>query len=97
MIDKENKTNYIIIGIFQGGDFMIKCNLSSLMGRDRKKIQDVCNETGLARNTVANLYYDRAKRVDYDTLNQLCRMFRCTMGELYSYEEDDSGSVVSPE
>ena len=68
---------------------MIKCNLSSLMGRDRKKIQDVINETGLARNTEANLYYDRAKRVDYDTLDQLCKMFQCSMGELYEFVPDN--------
>ncbi|MCR5790368.1 MAG: helix-turn-helix transcriptional regulator [Lachnospiraceae bacterium] len=65
---------------------MIKCNLSSLMGRDRKNIQDVCNETGLARNTVANLYHDRAKRVDYETMDKLCRMFQCTIGELYEFD-----------
>ncbi len=66
---------------------MVKCNLSSLMGRDRKKIQDVCNETGLARNTVANLYYDKVKRVDYDTMDRLCKMFHCEIGELFLYEE----------
>lgn len=67
---------------------MIKCNLSMLMGRDRKKIQDVCNETGLARNTVANLYNDKAVRVDYRTMDLLCRMFHCSTGELFEYTEE---------
>lgn len=62
---------------------LIKCNLSDLMGRDKKKIQDVCNETGLARNTVANLYNEKASRVDYNTMEQLCKMFNCTVGELF--------------
>lgn len=64
---------------------MVKCNLSSLMGRDKKKIQDVCNETGLARNTVANLYNEKATRVDYNTMEKLCKMFNCTIGELSEY------------
>lgn len=64
---------------------MVKCNLSSLMGRDKKKIQDVCNETGLARNTVANLYNEKATRVDYNTIEKLCEMFNCTIGELFEY------------
>ena len=64
---------------------MVKCNLSAFMGRDKKKIQDVCNETGLARNTVANLYKEKAARVDYNTMEKLCEMFNCTIGELFEY------------
>ena len=66
---------------------MIKCKLSELMGRDKKKIQDVCNETVLARNTVANLYNEKATRIDYNTMEQLCKMFHCTIGELFEYED----------
>ncbi|MCU7381016.1 helix-turn-helix transcriptional regulator [Clostridiales Family XIII bacterium ASD5510] len=66
---------------------MVKCKLSLLMGRDRKKIQDVCNETGLARNTVANLYNDKAGRIDFTTIDKLCEMFQCTVGELLEYEQ----------
>ena len=65
---------------------MIKCNLSILMGRDKKKILDVSNETGLASNTVANLYNQNATRVDYNTMEQLCKMFHCTVGELFEYD-----------
>lgn len=68
---------------------MIKCNLSVLMGRDKKNIQDVCNETGLARNTVANLYKEKATRVDYNTMEQLCKMFRCSVGELFECKESE--------
>ena len=68
---------------------MIRCKLSTLMGRDRKKIQDVCNETGLARNTVANLYRDVATRVDYNTMDKLCRMFGCGVGDLFEISGDD--------
>ena len=77
-----------------GGETMIKCNLSLYMGRDRKKIQDVVNETGLARNTVGNLYRDKASRIDYDTIDKLCRMFHIGVGELLEYVEDEE--KVSP-
>ena len=65
---------------------MIKCNLSILMGRYNKKIQAVFNETGLASNTVAILYNENATRVDYNTMEQLCKMFHCTVGELFEYD-----------
>ena len=68
--------------------YMIKCNLSILMGRDKKKIQYVCNETGLARNTVANLYNEKATRVDYNTMEQLCKMFHCGVGDIFEFTGD---------
>ncbi len=67
---------------------MVRCNLSMLMGKDRKNVQDVCNETGLARNTVSNLYYDRAARIDYNTIDKLCQMFQCKVGDLLEVIED---------
>lgn len=67
---------------------MVRCNLSILMGKNRKNVQDVCNETGLARNTVSNLYYDRVARIDYNTIDKLCRMFHCKVGDLFEFTED---------
>lgn len=67
---------------------MVRCNLSMLMGKNRKNVQDVCNETGLARNTVSNLYYDRAARIDYNTIDKLCQMFHCKVGDLLEVAEE---------
>ena len=70
------------------GDNMIKCNLSILMGKAKMNIQDVSNATGLARNTVGNLYRDTATRVDYNTIDSLCGLFNCEVGELFTREKD---------
>lgn len=70
----------------------IKCKLSTLMGMNRMKIQDVCDKTGLARNTVAPLYHDKAKRVDYSTLGSLCRLFNCSVGDLLEYVAEDEAT-----
>jgi putative transcriptional regulator len=56
---------------------MIENKLSEVMGRKRLKISDVIEMTGLARNTVAELYHGRAKRVDLETLDKLCRALEC--------------------
>lgn len=67
---------------------MIKCNLSTLMGTNKLTIQDVHEKTGLNRNTISNLYHETVKRVDYDTINKLCKLFNCQPGELYEYVPD---------
>jgi len=62
----------------------IKCRLSTFMGEHRLSIQDVHERTGLSRNTVSNLYNDKATRADFDTIERLCLLFDCTVGDLLS-------------
>lgn len=67
----------------------VRCNLSTLMGKNRLKIQDVCNQTGLSRTTVSNLYHDKMKRMDYDTLSKLCILFRCEVEDILEFYQED--------
>ena len=64
----------------------IKSNLSSLMGKKRYSIQDVHVKTGLARNTISNLYNDKASRIDFETIDKLCLLFDCEINELLNRE-----------
>lgn len=61
----------------------VHCKLSTLMGSKRFSIQDVHNQTGLSRNTISNLYNDKASRIDFDTADKLCRLFDCSMNDLF--------------
>ena len=61
---------------------MVKCHLARLMGERKMKIMDVARETGLNRNTVTLLYKETAQRVDFETIDKLCDLFECEVGEL---------------
>lgn len=65
------------------------CVLSTLMGKERYNIQDVHEKTGLSRTTIAQLYHDKATRVDYDTIEKLCRLFDCDISDLFSMTSED--------
>ena len=66
----------------------IKCNLSTLMGAKKYNIQDVCNKTGLSRNTVTFLYREKVKRIDFETMSRLCELFQCTTHDLLEYVQN---------
>ena len=66
----------------------VKCNLSTLMGAKKVNIQDVCDKTGLARNTVAFLYHEKVKRIDFETINKLCELFNCNTQDLLEFIPD---------
>jgi len=52
------------------------------MGERKMKIMDVARETGLNRNTVTLLYKETAQRIDLETIEKLCDLFDCEVGEL---------------
>lgn len=64
----------------------MKCRLSTLMGQARYSIQDVHNKTGLARSTVAQLYHDKATRIDFETIEKICGLFDCNISDLLELE-----------
>lgn len=67
----------------------IKCNLSALMGMQKMDIQDVHNKTGLNRNTISGLYHEKVKRVDFETIIKLCKLFKCNIGDLLEVQDDE--------
>lgn len=70
---------------------MIKCNLSKLMGIHKMSIQDVHEKTGLNRATISNLYHEKARRIDFETMDKLCKLFNCQAGpgELFEFIPED--------
>lgn len=62
---------------------MIRCHLSRLMGERKLKIADVARSTGLHRNTITLLYQETAERVDLETMDKLCVLFECGVGDLF--------------
>ena len=67
---------------------MIKCHLSTLMGRDKLNIADVAGITGLNRSAITAMYKEKAKRVDLEAMNVLCELFKCNVSDLFEYIED---------
>lgn len=60
-----------------------------MMGERKLKISDVSRETGIHRNMLTLLYYEKAKRVEFDVLEKLCRFFKCRIGEILEFKETE--------
>src|SRR5215468_3666266 len=76
---------------------MIRCHLSRLMGEKRVRISDVARVTGISRNMLAKLYYDRARRVDLGDVTLLCKYFACTVGDLFEWSPTTPGRHAQSE
>lgn len=66
---------------------MIKSHLSRIMGERKLRISDIINMTGLARNTVADLYWEKERKVKsmLHTLDRLCETLDVSVGDLLEY------------
>ena len=68
---------------------MIRCHLPALMDRDKLKISDVSQRTGINRSTISALCRQSAVRVELPAVEQLCRLFHCPVGDLFEVLSDD--------
>ena len=67
---------------------MVRCYLSRLMGEHKLKVIDVARETGLHRNTITLLYKETAVRVEFETVDKLCKLFNCQIADLFEYIDE---------
>lgn len=73
---------------------MIRCHLSTLMGRDKLRISDVAKSTGLNRSTITALYNETATRVDLPAVESLCKLFQCQVGDLFEVAPPKSKAQI---
>jgi putative transcriptional regulator len=57
------------------------------MGEKKLKIADVALDIGVHRNTIALLYYEKAKRIEFDVLDKLCKYFNCEVSDILEYKK----------
>ena len=69
---------------------MIKNYLSKLMGENRYTIVEVAKKTGMSASTISNIYNEKIKRLDFDTLEKLCKLFNCQVSDLIEYIPEDN-------
>ena len=68
---------------------MIKNRLSTVMGNKRMKPQEIVTLTGISRKTIYNIYNDKTKGIEFDTLDKLCFALDCTPNDLFRYIPED--------
>lgn len=73
---------------------MIKNHLSKLMGERRYTIVDVAKKTGMSTSTISNLYNEKVKRLDFDTLEKLCVLFNCKVENIIEYVPEKENNSI---
>lgn len=68
---------------------MVKSYLPQLMAAKKiRSISELARETKLNRRTLANIYDEKTKGIDYATIDALCAFFNCALSDLLEYVPD---------
>lgn len=73
---------------------MIRIKLSELMGKEKMTRKRLAELTGIRPNTIGDLYREDVRKIDIHTLNKLCEIFDCKVGELLEYVPDNNETEV---
>lgn len=68
---------------------MIRNRLSEIMGIKRIKPHEIIELSGISRKTLYNIYNDKTKGIEFETLNKLCYALDCTPNDLFRYIPDE--------
>lgn len=67
---------------------MIKIKVSDLLGKHKMNKKQLTEAAHIRPNTVGALYDESIQRLDKDMLNNLCKVFNCTISDILEYVPD---------
>ena len=68
---------------------MIKLNLPVLFAQKGIRVADADRLTDMGRTTLYRLYNNEVTRIDFASLERLCKLLDCTPGDIILYEDDE--------
>lgn len=72
---------------------MIKIKVSDLLGKHKMNKKQLAEAAHIRPNTVGALYDESIQRLDKDMLNNLCKVFNCTISDILEYVPDKEDNL----
>ncbi len=69
---------------------MIRIHLGRLLGERKMKMAKLSRLTGISKNALSVLYYEKTKGIQFDTLSKICAALHCTPADLLEYVPDEA-------
>ena len=57
-------------------------------GERKMKMAELSRITGISKNALSDVYYEKGKQIRYETLEKICEALGCTVGDLIEYQRD---------
>jgi putative transcriptional regulator len=67
---------------------MIKNRLSIILGEQRMRVSELSKLTGISQNALSNIYHNKTKGIDFNTLNKICNVLQKNTQEIFEFTPD---------
>jgi putative transcriptional regulator len=68
---------------------MIRIHLGRLLGERKLKMSHLSQQTGISKNALSDLYYEKTKGIQFDTLEKICAALNCKVADVLEYITDE--------
>ncbi len=51
-------------------------------------MRELSQRTGIRPNTISDLYYEEAERIELDQIAELCKALDCSVGDIFEFVDD---------
>lgn len=68
---------------------MILSKLPVILAEKKLRVADVVRATGMSKSTLHKLYNEDSSRIDFNTVNELCKFLDVQVGDLFVYVPDE--------
>ena len=70
---------------------MIRINLSEMLGKRKMTRKKLSELTGIRANTICDLYNEKVKKLDIESLNRICTVLDCEVSDLLTFVKGGDG------
>lgn len=67
---------------------MIRIKLSEVLGKNKMTRKHLSELIGVRPNTIGDLYNEKVKKIDIETLNKICEVFECDISDILEYQKE---------
>lgn len=68
---------------------MIEIKLQNILNREERSLNWVSTKTGIAYSTLHKLNNNNTTSISFNTLDALCKLFKCKLTDIIDFIEDD--------
>lgn len=68
---------------------MIRIKLSEVLGRKKMTRKRLSELTNIRPNTIGDLYNEKVRKIDIDTLDRICTVLECDISDILEYQSDN--------
>ena len=75
---------------------MVRFQVKEIAESQGLNMQKLADKSGISYSTIVDLWHDRTRRIDKDTLARLCEALGVSIGELLVWEQEPSTNKRMP-